>query len=113
MFGAMPEPSTPAACNQVFERTGALLRDAFTEAHRLGVKTCVGTETPLKVPRQVAERLRAQGKDLKDRAVVRELYERHLPPDHPGLSGRFLLVLDTRRMDVGGQQAGRYRRHDQ
>jgi hypothetical protein len=75
MLGAMPEPKTPQACNQVFRNTATMLRDAFTEAHRLGVKTCVGTETPLTVPQQLAERLRAQGKDPKDPVVIEQLYE--------------------------------------
>ena len=75
MFGAMPEPESPNASNQIFERTGEMFREAFAEAHRLGVKTCVGTETPLTVPRQLAERLRAGGKDPKDYAVIEELYE--------------------------------------
>ena len=51
------------------------MRDAFTQAHRLGVQTGVGTETPLVVPKAVAERLKANGKDPKDLAVVQELYE--------------------------------------
>ena len=75
MFGAMPVPDTPGLCNQVFDRTAAMLHDAFTFAHLLGVKTCVGTETPLTVPRLVRERLVAMNKDPKDLAGMQELYE--------------------------------------
>lgn len=75
MFGAMPAPETPEACNHVFDRTATMLRDAFAFARQLGVKTCVGTETPLIIPKQVQERLRALNKDPADVAVVRELYE--------------------------------------
>jgi hypothetical protein len=75
MFGDMPAPTTPEACNQVFDRSAAMLRDAFAFAHELGVKTCVGTETPLVIPKQVQERLKAQGKNPGDAAVVQELYE--------------------------------------
>jgi len=74
MWDAIPSSTNDAACNQVFERTALLLHDAFTHARQLGVKTCVGTETPLVVPKEVRERLKAQGKDTKDPEVVRELY---------------------------------------
>ncbi len=75
MYGFMPAPTTPEASNEVFSRTAALLRDAFTFAHQVGVKTCVGTETPLIVPKLVQERLKALGKSPADPGVVRELYE--------------------------------------
>jgi hypothetical protein len=75
MFGAMPAPESPVICNQVFNRTAAMLRDAFTFAHKLGVKTCVGTETPLIVPKLVQERLRTMNKNPSDLGMVRELYE--------------------------------------
>jgi len=75
MWGHIPNPTTPAGCNEVFNRTAVLLRDSFEHAHRLGVRTCVGTETPLTVPKAVRDRLKAQGKDPKDLAVMQELYE--------------------------------------
>lgn len=75
MLGFCPQPSTPEACNQVFESAGALLHKAFAHARRLEIKTCVGTETPLAIPKFVAERLKNAGKDPKDPAVVQELYE--------------------------------------
>lgn len=50
-----PTPQSPRDCNEVFNRAGALLHDAFTLAHSLGIKTCVGTETPLVVPRRIRE----------------------------------------------------------
>ena len=46
----MPAPKTEEEKNEVFNRTGAVLREAFTLARALGVKTCVGTETPLRIP---------------------------------------------------------------
>lgn len=73
--GLMPQPETPDQCNELFARTAELLRAAFEQAHRLGIKTCVGTETPLVGPRRVAERLQAQGKSLTNLAVIAELYE--------------------------------------
>jgi hypothetical protein len=86
MFGFMPSPTTPEASNQVFERSAAMLRDAFTFAHQVGVKTCVGTETPLVIPRLVQQRLKALGKNPGDRTVVQELYEgifRHAAEAYP------------------------------
>jgi len=65
----------PEECNAVFNRFGTLLDEAFTFARRLGIKTCIGTETPLKIPAAVSRRLAATGKDPKDPAVIRELYE--------------------------------------
>ncbi len=75
MAGLMPQPSDSAACNQLFDRTGMLFRDAFRFAHDLGVKTCLGTETPLTIPRLLREHLEKQGKDPKDPQVIRELYQ--------------------------------------
>ena len=48
--GFCPFPSTPDGMNAVFDRTAAMLREAFTYARQAGVKTCVGTETPVSVP---------------------------------------------------------------
>lgn len=70
-----PEPTQDADQRAVFDRTAALLRDAFTHARRRGVKTCVGTETPLVIPRAVADRLRASGLDPHLPAIVQQLYE--------------------------------------
>ncbi len=75
MFEAMPWPDTPEERNAVFDDTGKMLREAFEFAHRLGVETCVGTETPLVIPDAVKERLRSKGRDPNDPALVRELYE--------------------------------------
>ncbi|MCX5655299.1 MAG: hypothetical protein NTY65_11685, partial [Planctomycetota bacterium] len=75
MQGFCPQPQTPEVSNELFDRSGAMLAEAFKHARRLGVKTCVGTETPLTIPKAVQERLKALGKDPKDNAVVQELYE--------------------------------------
>lgn len=57
MNGHLPFPKTPEECNDVFNRTGAMLRNVFTQAHAVGVKTCVGTEIPLTIPVKTSERL--------------------------------------------------------
>ncbi len=75
MWGHIPNPTTPDACNEVFERAAGLLRHAFEFAHEVGVCTCVGTETPLIVPKLVRERLKAAGKDPVDLSTTKELYE--------------------------------------
>lgn len=75
MGGFLPQPDTPLRRNAVFNRTGDMLREAFHHARQLGVKTCVGTETPLIVPKLVAEKLKAQGGSPTNAAVIQELYE--------------------------------------
>ncbi|MBN1347483.1 MAG: hypothetical protein JXQ73_32635 [Phycisphaerae bacterium] len=75
MKGLTPRPRTPEHCNEVFNRAGAFYRQAFAHAHALGVKTCVGTETPLVVPREVRARLQSLGKDPAKPGVIQELYE--------------------------------------
>ena len=86
MAGYCPSPTTPEECNDVFNRTGELLREAFTFAHLLGVKTCLGTEAPIMMPEALKERLKAQGKDPADPAVVEEVYQamfRRIAKTHP------------------------------
>ncbi|MHB0957868.1 MAG: hypothetical protein ACYC6N_19210 [Pirellulaceae bacterium] len=61
--------------NALFNRFAAVLKDAFGFARQFGIKTCVGTETPLVIPQQVRQRLEAAGKSPTDPATVRSLYE--------------------------------------
>jgi hypothetical protein len=69
------EKMPPEQANQVFLNMGKFVNEAFTYAHRLHIKTCIGTETPLIIPTALRERLKAAGKDPSDPAVVEELYE--------------------------------------
>ena len=75
MFDRCPQPESEADAIDVFQRAGKLMNEAFQHAHRLGVKTCVGTETPLTVPKKVQERLVAAGKDPASPKVIGALYE--------------------------------------
>jgi Malectin domain len=75
MEGFSPDPASGEASNDVFNRAAAVFRNAFTLARRLGVKTCVGTETALTVPEEVRKRLAASGRDPKDPAVVKDVYK--------------------------------------
>lgn len=74
MDDALPRPASPEESNRVFDRTAEMLGTAFSTARALGVKTCVGTETPLHIPASVRDRLKEQGRDPDDPAVVRDLY---------------------------------------
>jgi hypothetical protein len=65
----------PEKSNELFNRMGSTLKEAFEYAHTLGVKTCVGTETPLIIPDAVKEHIKSVGKNPSDPAVVQELYE--------------------------------------
>jgi len=79
---------SPQQSNELFNRFGDVLGDVFGFARRLGIKTCIGTETPLTIPTPVQERLKTAGKDPKDPAVVQELYE--------GMFGR---IMKTHPLD--------------
>jgi len=66
---------SPEQCNRLFNQVGCMLGDALGFARRLGVKTCIGTEAPLRIPPAVKARLTAAGKSPDDPAVVQEVYE--------------------------------------
>jgi hypothetical protein len=57
MRGLTPQPANADQSNAMFERTAGMFNTAFTLARSLGVKTCIGTETPLVVPPGVAQRV--------------------------------------------------------
>jgi hypothetical protein len=75
MRGQCPEPKTPEGSNEVFNRTGEMLGKAFEFGRGLGVKTCVGPETPLTIPKALVERLKSKGLDPKNPAVIQSIYE--------------------------------------
>jgi hypothetical protein len=70
-----PEPKTAASSNEVFDRAAAVFSDAFSLARKLGVKTCVGTETALTIPDLVQKRLRDAKKNPQDPAVIKDIYK--------------------------------------
>jgi hypothetical protein len=84
----LPSPESVADSNQVFDRTGSMLREAFSWARQLGIQTCIGTETPLTVPSILKERLKKMGKNPADPMVVEELYE-----------GMFNRIVQTHGLD--------------
>ena len=86
MADLCPTPSTPKGCNELFNRTGEQFRKAFTFARLVGVKTCVGTEAPMIMPKALRDRLAAKGRNPGDPAVVQEVYEgifRRIMKTHP------------------------------
>ncbi len=75
MAGSAPGPKTADDQNAVFNRAADVFRDGFSLARKLGVKTCVGTETALTIPELVRERLQKEGRDAKDPTVVKDVYK--------------------------------------
>ncbi len=70
-----PNPEDIEACVKVMNRAGDFLSDVFKFAEQQGVKTCIGTESPLRIPRMVKNRLQEKGLDPEDSWVVQKLYE--------------------------------------
>ncbi len=84
--GYRPFPKSVEDCNVVFNRAGRFFNDVFTHGRALGIKFCMGTETPLTIPKTVQARLREKGLDSKSPEVVRKLYEgmfRRIALAHP------------------------------
>ncbi len=75
MLDCLEWPRTAEAGAAMFNRYGESQQRAFTLARRLGIRTCVGTELPLGVPKLLAARLEARGMKPDDPAVIRRLYE--------------------------------------
>jgi hypothetical protein len=75
MLDCLDWPRTPEAGAAMFNRYGDFQQQAFKHARRLGIKTCVGTEMPLGVPKALAARLEAKGMKPQDPAVIQRLYE--------------------------------------
>ncbi len=75
MDGTIPSPDSVSDCNEVFNRTGVMLQNALSFGKSIGIKTCVGTETPLVVPKRLRERLAIEHKDVLDPKVISQLYE--------------------------------------
>lgn len=74
MKGLMPAPATLEDRNELFNRVGRQFHDVFAAARLLGVKTCIGTATPLCVPRELREHLKKLGKNPDDPETIKDLY---------------------------------------
>ena len=87
MLDCLDWPKSEEAATAMFNRYGDLQKEVFGQARRLGIKTCVGTELPLGIPKGLASRLEAKGMKPDEPEVTRRLYE-----------GTFLRLL--RRMPI-------------
>ncbi len=105
MEGLMPRPVTPGECNEMFDRVARQMKTVFGAARQLGIKTCIGTETPLIIPNLFARTSQATGMDFSRTNTVRALY-----------TGIFKRIADafpvdyywlwTRRLDLGRYKPG-------
>ena len=75
MGKSIPEPETLEECNAVFDRAGAFFADTFTFAKQLSIKLCIGTETPLVIPKKLRNRLKELGMNPDDPKTTEKLYE--------------------------------------
>ncbi|AOW09964.1 hypothetical protein [Flavobacterium gilvum] len=75
MEGMMPLPKTAEESNELFNRVGKQMGIVFAEAKKVGVKTCIGSETPFIMPPALAEHLKQLGKDPKAPETIAEVYE--------------------------------------
>ena len=86
MEGMTPWPKTADDQDELFFRMGSRAEGCLQLCPAVGIKTCLGTETPLSSPTPVRERLKKEGKNPSDPAVVQELYEglfRRIAQTHP------------------------------
>lgn len=75
MDGMTPWPENLQENNELFNRTGRFFNEVFTYANNLGIKTCVGTETPLIIPAELKIKLKKEGKNPESLSTKTELYE--------------------------------------
>lgn len=73
--GLLPWPNGQEQMNEVFNRTGTLWDDAFSFGKQLGIRFCVGLETPLSIPKEVTERLKEKNIDPGSREAKQLLYK--------------------------------------
>jgi hypothetical protein len=69
-------PHTDQENVNIFNQVGSLLNNAFTLAKRLGVKTCMGTETPLAIPDQVKQANKGMTSDSLSQALYEGIFTR-------------------------------------
>jgi hypothetical protein len=74
MIGRNPEPTTVTQSNALFNDMGKFLKDIFDYAKYFGIKTCIGTEIPLTIPKKLQEKLAALHWNSNSHETRRELY---------------------------------------
>nr|WP_315158582.1 alpha-glucuronidase family glycosyl hydrolase [uncultured Flavobacterium sp.] len=68
-------PHTENENVEIFNKVGAMLGTTLGLAKDLGVKTCLGTETPLTIPYDVQQKMIAMGIDVNSKEAKVMLYE--------------------------------------
>jgi len=81
MMGINGWPAGEQAEIDLFNKTGRFFREAFGFAKSLGLKTCVGTETPLIIPKRVKER-NPSAKTIDYYTGMFEWVKRNYPVDY-------------------------------
>ncbi len=85
MMNTSQWPRTPEENIRLFDDMGTLLKDAFSFAGHLEVKTCLGTEIPLIIPESLRDRL-GEDKMMTEGNIVKYLYKgifRRIMKTHP------------------------------
>jgi len=67
-------PHTEQGNIQLVNNFGKVLNECFTLANRLGVNTCIGTETPLTIPELVYKQLQQKYPQASQDSLIRLLY---------------------------------------
>ncbi|MGB9746601.1 MAG: hypothetical protein ACPLXM_06705 [Bacteroidales bacterium] len=75
MRNVSPWPHTDEENVSIFNDLGAIQSRTFSFARKLGVRVCIGTETPLTVPGKVREKLKNQGKHPDAPESILALYK--------------------------------------
>ncbi len=75
MGGYLYHNLTSETSNEVFNLTGKMFNDVFGYAQNLGVKTAVGTETPLILPDELKKHLQDKGMNPNDPKSIEKIYE--------------------------------------
>lgn len=61
--------------NLLFEKSGEYFSSIFNFGHQLGIKFCMGTETPLTIPNKVKDRLLIDGINPNSNEAIKSMYE--------------------------------------
>jgi hypothetical protein len=61
--------------NKLMNRAGSFYNNVFNYGRHLGIKICVGTETPLIIPRKVKAHIKELGKDTAELKLKEAVYE--------------------------------------
>jgi hypothetical protein len=75
MDDVSPWPHTESENINIFNDSRQFFNSAFSFSKKLGVKTCVGTESALTIPENLKLRMEKEGFDLEDPQTIKKLYK--------------------------------------